>query len=295
MRRERIGLFFNTEKALAKEIAMRLLIWGEQNNITFLCLEHEAKALGLSEVDFEKWVSLVSFAVVIGGDGTFLRAARATMPHPIPLYGVNVGNLGFLVPGRPDSAEKDITSILSGKGHLLNRSPVVASLKSLDRSIVYRAINECVVCKGSASRPIEFDVQVNSEPLCVFLADGLIVSTPTGSTAYALSAGGPIVPPHVECLLLVPICAHALYAKPFVLGPQDRISVCVRGLDSQTKFIFDGQEGAFVEPHTTIDFVLDPSHPIPTIDFQEHSYYGLLQEKLNWGACGTRTRREPQC
>ena len=294
MKSKKIGLFFNTEKILAIEIALRLLEWGKQKEITFLCLDHEAKALGINGIEFSEWISTVSFAVVIGGDGTFLRAARTTMPHPIPLYGVNVGNLGFLVPGRPDSAEKDIFSIINGKGHLLNRSPLVACLKSSDGDIVYRALNECVVCKGVASRPIEFDVQVNAEPLCVFLADGLIVSTPTGSTAYALSAGGPIVPPHVECLLLVPICAHALYAKPFVLGPKDRISVCVRGLDSQTKFIFDGQEGAFVEPDSTIDFMLDPSHPIPTIDFQEHSYYGLLQEKLNWGVCGNRTRRGPQ-
>ena len=290
---KKIGLFFNTDKTEARNIADRLLLWGELNGVEFLLLPHEAKALEVPETGDTEWFASVSFAIAIGGDGTFLRAARTTAGHSIPLYGINVGRLGFLVTGRPEDAEQDILGILAGKGAVLNRSPLIGKVHRDGQKLYeFSALNEIVVAKGLLARPIELEVKIHDQPLSVFLADGIIVSTPTGSTAYALSAGGPIVPPHVDCLLLVPICAHTLYARPFVLGGSDIISVYPRGIDCDLMLTLDGQPGCSIQHDDCITFSLDPLNVIPTLSLQGQSYYRLLQEKLSWGMCGNRTEEK---
>lgn len=292
-RSKKIGVFFNTDKTEAGNIAGRLLAWGKQSGIEFLLLPHEAKALNVPQTEETEWFASVSFAVVIGGDGTFLRAARTTAGHAVPLYGINVGRLGFLVTGKPEDAERDILAILSGKGVVLNRSPLTGEVyRNGCKLHEFSALNEIVVAKGLLARPIELEVKILDQPLSVFLADGIIVSTPTGSTAYALSAGGPIVPPHVDCLLLVPICAHTLYARPFVLGGRDIISIYPRSIDSDLMLTLDGQPGCSIQHDDCITFSLNPSNVIPTLSLQGQSYYGLLQEKLSWGMCGSRTEEK---
>lgn len=290
---KKVGLFFNTDKAEARSIASRLLLWGYQNGIEFLLLPHEAEALGIPGTAEAEWFASVSFAVAIGGDGTFLRAARTTVGHSIPLYGINVGRLGFLVTGKPEDAEQDILKILAGKGTILNRSPLIGEVYRNGHKLhEFSALNEIVVAKGLLARPIELEVKIHGEPLSVFLADGIIVSTPTGSTAYALSAGGPIVPPHVDCMLLVPICAHTLYARPFVLGGRDIISIYPRSIDADLMLTLDGQAGCSIQHNDCITFSLNPSNVVPTLSLQGQSYYGLLQEKLSWGMCGSRTEEK---
>lgn len=293
VKNKKIGLFFNTDKVEAKNIADRLLIWGRESGVEFLLLRHEADAMGVAHTEEAEWFASVSFAVAIGGDGTFLRAARTTVGHSVPLYGINVGRLGFLVTGRPEEAERDILGILAGRGAILNRKPLVGTVRRGDQTLYqFSALNEIVIAKGLLARPIELEVKILDRLLSVFLSDGMIVATPTGSTAYALSAGGPIVPPHVDCLLLVPICAHTLYARPFVLGGSDVISVYPRGVDFDLMLTFDGQPGCSIRHDDCITFSLDPLKTIPTLSLQGQSYYELLQEKLSWGMCGSRTKEK---
>ena len=189
---KKIGLLFNTQKPEAIETAWRLWHWGRDEGISFLFPPHEASAISIPGVDDETWRKEAAFAVILGGDGTFLRAARYTFGNAIPLYGINLGRLGFLAIGSPESAEEDIKSIIAGHYTLQRRHLLKGQVWRSGRLVhELHALNDFVISKGSIARVTDLEVKVGGETLTLFLADGLILSTPTGSTAYALSAGGP--------------------------------------------------------------------------------------------------------
>ncbi len=281
----RPGLLFNTQKKKALDLARRLLSWGGREGIRFLLPPHEASALDVPAVEDEEWRARVEFAVVLGGDGTFLRAARYVFGHPVPLYGINVGRLGFLAIGDPGSAERDLEQILLGGYSLLERHLVRGVVRRNGRAVhELNALNDLVITKGAFARAIDIELRVGEERLSVLPADGMIVSTPTGSTAYALSASGPIVPPHVPCLILAPICAHTLYARPIVLGERDVATLIPRGENRDLILTQDGQLGYEILPGDRIEVCLDPDRRVRTIGLPHRTYYGLLREKLQWGS-----------
>ncbi len=164
--------------------------------------------------------------VVLGGDGTLLRAAELARPHGTPLLGVNLGHMGFLAESEPDRLERTLDHILRSDYTVTERITVDVVV-DVDGSPTWRgwALNEVSVEKAARERMIEVVAEVDGEPLSRYGCDGLVVSTPTGSTAYAFSAGGPIVAPDVEALVMVPISAHALFARPLVLSPTARVAV----------------------------------------------------------------------
>ncbi|MCF0248430.1 MAG: NAD(+)/NADH kinase [Synergistes sp.] len=267
----------------------RLWRWGKENGIEFLLPPHEALASALPGVSDAEWRENSSFAVVLGGDGTFLRAARYTFGSNVPLYGINLGRLGFLAIGSPGSAESDIKDILDGNFTLQRRSLIKGIVSRGGRAVhELHALNDLVISKGDLARVVDLEVKVGNEVLSLFLADGLILSTPTGSTAYALSAGGPIVPPHVPCVIMAPICAHTLYARPVILGENDEITVISKGEERNILLTQDGQLGYELLPNDTLKVGLDDKNFIRTIQLNGRSYYDLLREKLSWGFNGTR-------
>lgn len=270
-------------------MAWRLWRWGKSNNIKFLLPPHEASAIALPGVDDEKWREESSFAVILGGDGTFLRAARYTFGCAVPLYGINLGRLGFLAIGSPESAENDIEEIISGKYSVQLRRLLKGQVWRGNRLVheLY-ALNDLVISKGSLARVVDIEVRVGKEILSLFLADGLILSTPTGSTAYALSAGGPIVPPHVPCMIMAPICAHTLYARPVILSDTDNICVISKGDARNLMLTQDGQLGYELLPGDELHVMLDNQTFVRTIQLTGRSYYDLLREKLRWGFNGIR-------
>ncbi|MEG1800193.1 MAG: NAD(+)/NADH kinase, partial [Synergistaceae bacterium] len=282
-----VGLLFNTQKQPAIVMAQKLLHWGKENNINFMLPPHEAAVISVPETSDIKWKNTVSFAVILGGDGTFLRAARYTFGYKIPLYGINLGRLGFLATGSPNSAIDDIRTILSNNFVLQKRKLLKGHVWRGDR-IVYElhALNDLVISKGNIARVIDLEVRVGDETMSFFLADGLILSTPTGSTAYALSAGGPIVPPHVQCMLVAPICAHTLYARPVVLGADDVAVIAPKGNMRNLMLTQDGQLGYELLPDDRLEVMLDPDIAVSTIELKGRSYYDLLREKLRWGFNG---------
>lgn len=282
-----VGLLFNTQKPDAIAMAGRLMAWGKKNDVNFLLPPHEASAICVPETPDNVWREDVSFAVILGGDGTFLRAARYTFGYPIPLYGINLGRLGFLATGDPESAENDITAIL-GHRYKIQQRDLLKGLVWRGGRIAHElfALNDLVISKGNLARVIDLEVRVGDEILSLFLADGLILSTPTGSTAYALSAGGPIIPPHVKCVLLAPICAHTLYARPVVLSGTDRAIVIPKGETRSLILTQDGQLGYELLPGDKLEVTLDPDVQVTTIQLNDRSYYDLLREKLRWGFNG---------
>ena len=283
-----VGLLLNTQKPKALELGRRLISWGQEQGISILTPPHEASILGYPGISDEEWRQSVDFAVVIGGDGTFLRAARYVVGCSIPLYGINVGNLGFLAAGDPQNAEKDILAIMRGGYSVQERALLQGAVWRGDRKVheLY-AVNDLVVTKGSFARLVFIRLHVNGKPLSVLPADGLIASTPTGSTAYALSVGGPIVPPHVPCFLVAPICAHTLYARPIVLGQDDEVSIVPEGDNRDLMLTQDGQLGYELLPGDRIAVRLAPGKTISTISLPARDYYDLLQQKLNWGQSQT--------
>ncbi|MDY2984455.1 MAG: NAD(+)/NADH kinase [Synergistes jonesii] len=287
--KNKVGLLFNTQKPEAIDMAWRLWRWGKSNNIKFLLPPHEASAIALPGVDDEKWREESSFAVILGGDGTFLRAARYTFGCGVPLYGINLGRLGFLAIGSPESAENDIEEIISGKYSVQLRRLLKGQVWRGNRLVheLY-ALNDLVISKGSLARVVDIEVRVGKEILSLFLADGLILSTPTGSTAYALSAGGPIVPPHVPCMIMAPICAHTLYARPVILSDTDNICVIPKGDARNLMLTQDGQLGYELLPGDELHVMLDNQIFVRTIQLTGRSYYDLLREKLRWGFNGIR-------
>ncbi|MEG1502024.1 MAG: NAD(+)/NADH kinase [Synergistaceae bacterium] len=282
-----IGLLFNTQKIEAINMALKLFNWGKQNGINFILPPHEASVLDLPKTPDKEWKEKSMFAVVLGGDGTFLRAARYTFGYNIPLYGINLGRLGFLAVGSPNSAKEDILTILN-KEYTLQRRYLLKGNVKRDGHIVYdlKALNDLVISKDDIARIIELEVNVGDEFLSFFLGDGLIISTPTGSTAYALSAGGPIIPPHVPCMLLAPICAHTLYTRPVVLSANDTIYISPKGDTRSLVLTQDGQLGYELLHNDKIEVTFDKNTYIETIEIKNRSYYDLLRDKLRWGFNG---------
>ncbi|WP_301103111.1 NAD kinase [Propionivibrio sp.] len=240
-------------------------------------------------VDLRNWMSCdftaigerADLAIVLGGDGTMLNAARQLACFDVPLVGVNQGRLGFLT----DIARCDMLSclddLLSGRFTSENRMLLVAEVLRDGQSIASNlALNDVVVDKGSIGRLIEFELFIDREFIYSLRSDGLIVSTPTGSTAYSLSADGPILHPQVSGIALVPLCPHSLTNRPILVGDRNEIEIrIVHATDSRVHF--DGQVTFDLKPEDLVrirrsDFSIHLLHP------PGYSYFSMLRQKLHW-------------
>lgn len=278
-----MGLIVNTKRARALDLAAEILKWGPTQSITFHLPPMEASILGAS-ADERSWKDLVSIALVIGGDGTFLRAARYVLEDKIALYGINAGHLGFLAAGDPENAKKDILEISKGNYLVQERHVILGEIYRSDQ-LEHRlyALNDMVLTKGPLARVMEVEIRICGKLTGTLRADGIIASTPTGSTAYALSAGGPIVPPYVPCMILAPICAHTLYARPVVLGPDDVLTLSPKGESRDLTLTQDGQLGYEILPGDRVEISLAKDKKVNVLWLQTRDYYDLLRKKLMWG------------
>lgn len=288
---KKIVLIFNTNKPEAVETAKKLLASSAFGRRKFLLPENEALLLGTEGTNnFDGAL----FALVLGGDGTFLSAARMFFGKKIPLYGINLGRLGFLSTGLPENIEADVKKILDGKYRLLEREVIKGSVIRQGRTAATMyALNDLVISKTSLSRVVELQVSVNGELLSNYLSDGIIFATPTGSTAYALSAGGPVVPPNVSCLIMAPICAHTLFARPVVLNGKDKIAVELMSRTAKLCLTQDGQLSYELFAGDRLEAELAAEFKVYTIEPDGTSYYDLLRRKLSWGFNGRDERMIP--
>lgn len=283
-----IGLFFTEDRPRSVELAKRLVHGSYAGYSLRFALGGEGFGCDIEAIDLppEKRGRLedIEFAFSIGGDGTFLRTARALRDMRVPLYGVNAGRLGFLALGHADSAERDLLRILAGDYNILSRVPLKGSLLRGGKAVIeIYALNEITITKGPCARPIELYVSVNDDSIYNFLADGVIVSTPTGSTAYALSTGGPIIHPDVKCILIAPICPHSLYSRPVLLGQDATVFVDAKGEEGEVLLAGDGQLHVRMEDGDHIRIALDMANKVDVITLDIHSYYEILRDKLGWG------------
>ena len=222
----------------------------------------------------------VDVLAVIGGDGSLLKAARLAAGHA-PIIGINRGTVGFLADISPLELEKSIKELLEGHYTREKRSLVEAIVTKEDGSVKKAiALNDAVLFSGNIARMIKFDVLVNNEEIFSLRSDGIIVSTPTGSTAYGLSAGGPIVNPSLDALILVPLNPHTMSKRPIVLNGNDIIELRLQ-TDMQTKLCLDGQTTIELNKNDKIK-IKKYSHQLELIHPNNYSYFNTLRNKLNW-------------
>jgi NAD+ kinase len=222
--------------------------------------------------------------LVLGGDGTLISAVRILKDTDIPILGVNLGRLGFLTDTKLIDAKKTLEEVFSGNYKIEKRLKLdVVVKKGENITFSTQVINDVVINKGALARIIDIDVVVNNLFMNTYRADGIIVSTPTGSTAYTLAAGGPIVYPTLNSIIVTPICPHALSHRPIVLHDNITMQLEVKNLSDKVFVTCDGQEGKKLEKDEII-FVKKSKSSANLIITKTHNYFTLLKEKLGWGA-----------
>lgn len=250
--------------------------------IDSLTAEHLAETQ-LQTVPREKIGEKCDLLIIVGGDGTLLDAARSLHGYNVPMLGINLGRLGFLVDVSPAEMEATLKEILAGKYIEEPRLMLEAEVTVGDKTVfAAKALNDIVIHKVNVARMIEFDVLINNSFVYAQRSDGLIISTPTGSTAYALSGGGPILHPSLEAIALVPICPHTLTNRPIAVGVDSKIEIRMiqerfEGIqiscDGQVNHRISEQESVFIR---VCDERLRLLHP------KNYDYYQILRTKLNW-------------
>lgn len=277
------GVMVNLTKPEAIDLAKQIMNWCIQKNISYYLLPDEGEFFCQPSLSPDQWRHQVDIALVVGGDGTFLRAARRVRDcgGDVPLFGFNVGHLGFLAAGKVECLHDQLEALNNGLGTLSRRRLLDGQVCKGDQVSPFYALNDMVVFKGCQSKMISLEVLVRGRQIATLRADGLIVSTPTGSTAYALSAGGPMVAPHVPCLILAPICAHTLYWRPLVLSDEDQVQLRFIG-DQEGLYSVDGLDAISLQKGDCIDIGLS-HHSVSFVTLPDGDYFDVLNQKLMWG------------
>lgn len=224
----------------------------------------------------EKLDNNITFAIVAGGDGTLLRAARYYAQFSVPVFGINLGRLGFLAQSPPNEIKKSIHQIIDGNYKCEERIMLSASPGRLS------ALNDIVIKSDNFSRTARMFVSVDGNCICDYIADGLIISTPTGSTAYNMSAGGPILVPRLNAFIIVPICPHSLNARALVIPSNEKIEITSADNTRRLKMSADGQN-IYSVPETGIITIRKHRNKARLLLLNNQSFYSVLKQKLNWG------------
>lgn len=221
--------------------------------------------------------------VSLGGDGTLLNIAPLVERPDVPILGVNLGGLGFITEVAVDELEAVLTKTLDGDYEVENRMTLEIRVTTRRRSRhKFRVLNDAVIAKGARSRIIDLETYVGDDYLCTYRADGLIISTPTGSTAYALATGGPILEPTLGAIVLAPICPHMLTHRPIVVPSNAPIRVSLRSFSDTVILSPDGQKGLRLHNGDEVE-ARDYGMPVSLVKLPSRSYYEILRGKLKWG------------
>ena len=286
---EKVAVFPNFDKPQAVSLTHELVQYLESNGLgVVLPCNQRLEAVSAEVLPPGEWKDQVDFCIVLGGDGTLLSAARATAPAEIPLLGVNLGHLGFLTEVETDDLYPTLEKVLAGEHRVEFRSMLDVSVfreqevvSSLD------ALNEVVVAKGPFARLVQIDMWVNRRYMDTIFGDGLIVATATGSTAYSLSAGGPIVSPDVSCVVLTPICCHSLYARSMVVSADASIGISFGALPEDMLLTIDGQAGLELLPQDSVE-IRRSDRRIRLIRLPGWDFFSVLRRKLKEGPAKMR-------
>ena len=243
-------------------------------------LDSDYPAVSLNELG-----KVCNLVIVVGGDGTLLNAGRALAAASVPILGINQGRLGFMVDVPPRDMSAALAAVLNGEYEADDRMILSARIRRVDGTLAgpYIAINDVVVRNQATIRMLEFETWLDDQFISLHRADGMIVSSPTGSTAYALSGGGPLLHPGLSAMALVPICPHTLSDRPIVVGG-DRVVKLVMGVTERTRAMatFDGQFNEGLAAGDSVEVARAP-FPLRLIHPRGFDYFSILRDKLRWG------------
>jgi NAD+ kinase len=281
---QKIGLVANVQKEHAVKVAQELITWFDKKGVEVFVPANS------SEYDWEKaqilsdeTASSLGCILVLGGDGTLLSAARNYASIGIPILGINLGQLGFLTSLEVPDLYHGLELLLAGKYTVEERMMLEATVIRAGQVVdCFYALNDVVVTKGAFSRMIRLQVHISGRYIDMYPADGLIISSPTGSTAYSLSAGGPIVAPDLEAMILTPICPHTLYSRPVVVSPYQEVTVTLCTSQAEVMLTVDGQHGFRLQKQDQIK-VKKAEIATHLIRFPGRSFFDVLREKLREG------------
>ena len=279
-----IGLIYNASKKENLEIACKLEKFLHAKGISTWV----GKA-GDGKTDWESLKEPLDFAVVFGGDGTLLGASRVLAPKGIPMFGINTGHLGFLSEGRSGNILEMVEKILKNEYRIEERAMLcgyILNSSSLNNEIgPMLALNDIVISRGTSYTMVNMTLTVDDRPVADYVADGLIISTPTGSTAYALSAGGAVMDPEIKGIEIVPICAHSLTNRPHIVSDNKILTIAFNRPHEGTILQIDGQETFQIKDKTKIR-ISRAAHTAKLLRLlgEESDFYWTIREKFHWGA-----------
>ncbi len=281
----RVGLVAKPDAAEAQGLILRLAEWAAARGLSLVVEKETAGLVPAVSVPTARKSDLpgqVDLVLVLGGDGTLLSMARAVGDLGVPILGVNLGGLGFLTATARDEVVPALEAALAGRMAIDERMMLGARLvRQGQPTAEYVALNDVVLTKSAMSRIIDLAVAVDGRHATAYRADGLIISTPTGSTAYNLSAGGPILFPTMDAVVLTPIAPHTLSNRPIVLPGTQRIDVTLR-TDQEVMLTMDGQVGVPLREHDTVQ-VQQAAARIRLVRFPDRDFFSVLRTKLKWG------------
>jgi NAD+ kinase len=281
-----IGMVVRQDRpAKAMALAVELCAWIRRHGLEPIAAAEIAAAIGANAVPHASIPERADLMVVLGGDGTLLGVAREIGVLEKPILGINLGGLGFLTEVSTDEALATLTRIVAGDyavdGRIMLQAAVNRDGSGNGAVEEFSALNDVVIVKGAVGHILELTVVANHIPFCTYRADGLIVATPTGSTAYALSAGGPIVYPSLRVIVLAPICPHTLSNRPVVLPDSFELKIRVKADAQGAMLTCDGQESAALGPTDTI-LITRGKFAVRLIR-STHPSFEIWRDKLHWG------------
>lgn len=280
---KKIGIICKVGRPEPAEILKELLPWLRKKDYEAYVDSETASVLNMGGYPRSEIPSMVDVIIVLGGDGTMLSVCRLVKDRGVPILGVNIGGLGFITEVQVDKLYETLEKIFSGECYIEERLMLKAHvLRQGERIAEYSVLNDVVVNKGALARIIDLETYVNRTYVTTFRSDGLIISTPTGSTAYSLSAGGPILHPTLDCIVLTPICSFTLTNRPIVLPDDVLIEVILRTQVERVYVTLDGQVGFSLRENDIVEVVRSPFKTKLLIP-KERDYFQILREKLKWG------------
>jgi NAD+ kinase len=279
-----IGLVVKRNKPEAITLGRELAAWLRARGKTLMPEDEICQEVGSTQgwrkVEIMQQADLV---IVLGGDGTLLSIARRASTREVPILGVNMGGLGFLTETTTSELFPTLERVLEGEYDTEHRSLLEAVLvRGGERLNSFQVLNDVVINKGVLARIIDLEVWVGDQYLCTYKADGLIVAPPTGSTAYSLAAGGPIIDPAVDVVVLTPICPHTLTNRPIVLPDYAYVQVVLRTADEDVILTLDGQEGQSLQSGDTVG-IKRSGITVSLIKSPNRTFFDVLRSKLRWG------------
>tara|TARA_X000001036_G_C20591838_1_gene771137 strand:- start:184 stop:1050 length:867 start_codon:yes stop_codon:yes gene_type:complete len=283
----KFGIWGNTDKSIFWDVLPDILSWSKKNAlIPFLTKRiYDEGEFDYNIIKSQDDFSKLDFMLALGGDGTFLSLARAIKNRGVPILGIHLGDLGFLAKVTLKDLFYRLDKVAKNDYFVEERILISAKIIKSNKILEHISLNDFVFANGEPHRMLNTSVNVDGHFVGNYKADGLIISTPTGSTAYSLSAGGPIITPKVDSIVITPTSAHTLTSRPLVVPGNSKILITFSGPADSIRFVADGQIHEILDPNCQIEIVKS-NFTIPLVDFNDTDYFKTLRTKMGWGKRG---------